>query len=185
VSSDKDKSSVFKVNSVNVKVDTLKFSIRDSKHDLLYKTLKPLATGLVKRQIQKAIAGAITIGMEYVDGQLVAVRDRMADAKDTEGASRMQALQDVNHGGIFVQFLPVTDGLYYSFSNASSRSHTQFGRASGVLNSRLSRISATLYSRRLGTPQDGLTEQQRRRMLPRKAKTGGLTREHSVSQLLC
>ncbi|KAI0743264.1 hypothetical protein BC629DRAFT_1599620 [Irpex lacteus] len=37
-SSDKDKSSVFKVKDVHVKVDTLKFSIRDSKHDLLYKT---------------------------------------------------------------------------------------------------------------------------------------------------
>jgi hypothetical protein len=28
---------VFKVNHVNVQVDTLKFSIRDSKHDILYK----------------------------------------------------------------------------------------------------------------------------------------------------
>jgi hypothetical protein len=96
VSAGKDKSSVFKVKNVSVKVATLKFSIRDSKHDLLYKTLKPLATGLVKRQIQKAIAGAITTGMEYVDGQLAAVRDRMEDAKATEGASRLQVLQDVS-----------------------------------------------------------------------------------------
>lgn len=50
VSSDKDKSSVFKVKNV-VKVNTLRFSIRDSKHNFLYKTLKPLATGLVKKQI--------------------------------------------------------------------------------------------------------------------------------------
>src|SRR5271170_7533116 len=98
VSADKDKSSVFKVKNVIVKVDTLKFSIRDSKHDLLYKTIKPLATGLVKKQIQKAIAGAITTGMEYVDGQLVAVRDRMADAKETESMTRMQVLQDVRGG---------------------------------------------------------------------------------------
>ncbi|KAF7429016.1 hypothetical protein PC9H_008254 [Pleurotus ostreatus] len=40
-----------------------------------------LATGLVKKQIQKAIADAITTGMEYVDGQLVAVRDGMQEAK--------------------------------------------------------------------------------------------------------
>jgi folate-dependent phosphoribosylglycinamide formyltransferase PurN len=51
-SAEKDKSSVFKVKNVNVKMDTLKFSIRDSKHDLLYKTLKPLATGLVKKQVR-------------------------------------------------------------------------------------------------------------------------------------
>jgi hypothetical protein len=96
VSAHKDKTSVFKVKNVVVKVDTLKFSIRDSKHDFLYKTLKPLATGLVKRQIQKAVAGAITTGMEYVDGQLVTVRDRVADAKETEGASRTEVLQDVS-----------------------------------------------------------------------------------------
>ena len=95
VSADKDKSSVFKVKNVVVKVDTLKFSIRDSKHDLLYKTLRPLATALVKQQIQKAIKDSITTGMEYVDGQLVGVRDRMASTKATEGESRTKVLQEV------------------------------------------------------------------------------------------
>ena len=95
VSADKDKSSVFKVKNVNVKVATLKFSIRDSKHDTFYKILRPLATGLVKRQLQKAIADAVTTGLEYVDGQLVGVRDRMAEAKATEDKTRMQALQEV------------------------------------------------------------------------------------------
>ncbi|KAG6885293.1 hypothetical protein C0993_003577 [Termitomyces sp. T159_Od127] len=94
VSAGKDRSSVFKVNSVHVKVDSLKFSIRDSKHDLLYKTLKPLATGLIKRQIQKAMQDAITTGLEYVDGQLVAVRDRMESAK-TKEEGRGQALKDL------------------------------------------------------------------------------------------
>ncbi|KAG6809329.1 hypothetical protein H0H92_000666 [Tricholoma furcatifolium] len=80
-SAGKDQSSVFKVHSVHVSVDSLKFSIRDSKHDLLYKTLRPLATGLIKRQIQKAIRDAITTGLEYVDGQLVGVRDKMEAAR--------------------------------------------------------------------------------------------------------
>ncbi|KAI0747079.1 hypothetical protein C8Q80DRAFT_1179196 [Daedaleopsis nitida] len=95
VSADKDKSSVFKVKNVNVKVGTLKFSIRDSNHDMLYKTLRPLATGLVKKQLQKAIADAVTTGLEYVDGQLVGVRDRMAEAKASEDKSRTQALQEL------------------------------------------------------------------------------------------
>lgn len=95
VSADKDRSSVFKVKNVNVKVGTLKFSIRDSKHDLLYKTLRPLATGLVKKQLQKAIADAVTTGLEYVDGQLVGVRDRMSEAKASEDKSRTQVLQEV------------------------------------------------------------------------------------------
>jgi len=95
VSANKDRSSVFKVRNVHVKVDSLKFSIRDSKHDLLYKTLKPLATALVKRQIQKAIAGGISTGLEYLDGQLVAVRDHMEEAKAKSDTTRTQALQDV------------------------------------------------------------------------------------------
>lgn len=80
---------------MHVKVDTLKFSIRDSKHDLLYKTLRPLATGLVKRQVQKALQDAVRTGLEYVDGQLVTVRDRMDEAKADENQSRTQALQEV------------------------------------------------------------------------------------------
>lgn len=55
VNTKRDKSSVFKVHSVNVKVDTLKFAIRDSNHDFLYKTLRPLATGLIKKQIEKYV----------------------------------------------------------------------------------------------------------------------------------
>lgn len=94
-SADKDKSSVFHVKDVNVKVDTLKFSIRDSKHDLLYKTLRPLATGLVKKQLQKAIADSVRTALEYVDGQLVGVRDRMAEAKADENRSRTQVLQEM------------------------------------------------------------------------------------------
>jgi len=99
-SSTKDHTSVFKVKSVNAKVASLKFSIRDSKHDLLYKTLKPLATGLVKKQIRKAIEDSVRTGLEYVDGQLVGVRDRMAEARSEEErggetVTKMQILQEM------------------------------------------------------------------------------------------
>ncbi|EJD07781.1 uncharacterized protein FOMMEDRAFT_16402 [Fomitiporia mediterranea MF3/22] len=97
VSAQKDPSSVYKVKNVNVKVDSLKFSIRDSKHDTLYNTLRPLATGLVKKQIQKALSGALTTGLEYVDGQLVGVRDRMNEAKASDEGSRTKVLQDLFH----------------------------------------------------------------------------------------
>ena len=90
-----DKSSLFRVHQVNVKVDGLKFSIRDSKHDFLYKTLRPLASGLIKRQIQKAIRDALVTSLEYVDGRLVDVKQRMDSARETEGQSQMEVLQDV------------------------------------------------------------------------------------------
>jgi hypothetical protein len=93
-----DKTSIFRVHDVHVKIDSLKFSIRDSKHDFLYKTLKPLATGLVKRQVVKAVRDAVRTGLEYVDGQLVGVRERVDSARKEgkeEGMSRTAVLQEV------------------------------------------------------------------------------------------
>ena len=78
-----------------MKVDTLKFSIRDSKHDALYKFLRPFATGIVKRQVQRALRDAIRTALELVDQQLVRVRDRMQEAKEGEEGSRTQALKEV------------------------------------------------------------------------------------------
>jgi hypothetical protein len=94
-SAEKDKTSVYKVKNVNVKLDTLKFSIRDSKHDLLYKTLRPLAAGVIKRQITKAIQDSLTTAFEYIDGQLVGVRDRYNEAKTSDETSRNEMLKSV------------------------------------------------------------------------------------------
>lgn len=52
---------------VNVSIDTLKFAIRDSNHDFLYKTLKPLATRLVKRQLEKAVGEAVALAVGAVE----------------------------------------------------------------------------------------------------------------------
>jgi len=74
-----DTTSVFQV-----KVDSLKSAIRDWKHVALFNSLRPLATGLVKKQIQKALQDVITTGLEYVDGQLVGVGERMNQAKASD-----------------------------------------------------------------------------------------------------
>lgn len=92
-SAEKDRSSVFKIKDIQTSIHTLKFSIRDSKHDTLYKMLGPLATGLVKKQLQKAISGAVRTALEYVDGQLVGVRDQMAEAKESEDKGRRDVLR--------------------------------------------------------------------------------------------
>ncbi|KAF5368710.1 hypothetical protein D9615_010299 [Tricholomella constricta] len=133
VSAGKDRSSVFKVQDVHVKVAALKFSIRDSKHDFLYKTLKPLATALVKRQIQKAMADAIHTGLEYVDGQLVSVRDRMESAKSEGGEGRAQKLQE-----LFKRKKEEVSTKPSTSSSTLGASHSQFKVVSNKRNSLLS-----------------------------------------------
>jgi len=94
-STTRDPSSLFNVHSVRVKVSSLKFAIRGSHYDFVYKTLRPLATVFPKKQVEMATKDALITGLEYVDGQLVAVRDCIETAKATEGQSRTDVLKDV------------------------------------------------------------------------------------------
>lgn len=169
---------MFKVKNVHVKVDTLKFSIRDSKHDFLYKTLKPLATGLVKKQIQKAIADAITTGMEYVDGQLVGVRDRMEDAKNTEGETRTQVLQDVSCFTFLFERVCMILMSECRCSNANKKNYRSSRSLTRTTRSlRSSRTRGTRFSLTLGTLPDGSTARRRRRTSQLTGLSGGLMRK--------
>lgn len=78
---------IFTVKQVVAKVDKLKFAIRDSKHDTLIKVIKPLATGIIKKQISKAAEQGIRDGLEDLDRQLVELRDRIERNKALEGKS--------------------------------------------------------------------------------------------------
>ena len=76
-----DRLNAFRVDHVKVKIDSLKFSVRDSKHDLLYKIVGPLVTTLVKKQIAKVITDAIITGCEHINNILVHFRNERAEAK--------------------------------------------------------------------------------------------------------
>ncbi|KEI39762.1 uncharacterized protein L969DRAFT_17670 [Mixia osmundae IAM 14324] len=93
ISSSDRKGHVFKTDSVKIKIDTLKFAIRDSKHSILYATLRPLASTLIKKQVAKAIEGAIRSGLEQLDAQLVDIRDRV-DSQTRSGASKTDAYKN-------------------------------------------------------------------------------------------
>ncbi|KAK1217909.1 hypothetical protein PQX77_019418 [Marasmius sp. AFHP31] len=98
----RDEARLFDIKKVAVKIEgSLKVSIRDSKHDVLYKTLKPLMMGLVKRQVQKAVESGIRSGFEFISEELIAVKQRMDEAQRAaeagegeEAVGRLQALQD-------------------------------------------------------------------------------------------
>jgi hypothetical protein len=62
---------------------------------VLYTTLRPLATRLIKSQISKAIQDGIRSGLAQLDSQLVEIRDRLDEAKDNEDLSRTSVIKDV------------------------------------------------------------------------------------------
>lgn len=86
---------VIRVNHVKANIDTFKFSIRDSKHDLLYKFIKGTASGVIKKAIATAIEVAIKTALEHLDDQLVEVRNTMDDAKKSDDTTRTDALKDL------------------------------------------------------------------------------------------
>ncbi len=177
-STKRDHSSVFRVQDVNVKIGSLKFAIRDSKHDFLYKTLRPLATALVKKQIQKAIRDTLKTGLEYIDGQLVAVRDRMAEAKATEGQSRTEVLKDVGLS-LCCESIVLSDinGTTRSSSKTRKKMHRSNLRIVVVHTSRWSRTKGTLFLFRMDILQGGSTEPQKSRRAQRQVIGGSRKRK--------
>jgi hypothetical protein len=66
---------VFKVKQVKAKIDKIDFAIRKSKHDLLVKIMRPLATSLIKSQICKAAEGGIRDALEKLNNHLTAAKE--------------------------------------------------------------------------------------------------------------
>ncbi|KAF5332450.1 hypothetical protein D9611_005445 [Ephemerocybe angulata] len=93
--SHRDPASFFTVQDVKCKVQGLKFSVRDSKHDTLYKTLKPLMMGLVKKQIGKAVADGVRSALGWVDGRMAEVKRKVELKRNEEGMSDAQVLSDM------------------------------------------------------------------------------------------
>lgn len=85
---------IFTVKQVNAKVDKLKFAIRNSKHDTLIKMLRPLSTGIIKKQIAKAAEQGIRDGLEDLDRQLIELRDRIERNKQIEGKGITDAFKE-------------------------------------------------------------------------------------------
>ena len=170
VSSDQDEYSVFKLH-------TLKFSTRDSKHNFFNKTFKPLATRLIKKQIKKASKGSITTGMEYFDGQLIDLRDRMVSVKATEGKGHTKVLQDVCYTLFFCsclnRFADVVHLFYIDVQENGRDFHSLPTVASGTHSSR-SCITNGTQSWTLGFLLGGSIAQRSTRMLPSMARIGSL-----------
>ncbi|KAK4689510.1 hypothetical protein P7C73_g600, partial [Tremellales sp. Uapishka_1] len=87
--------SVFKVNFVNVTIDNLRFAIRDSKHDILYKFIKVTANNIIKKAVSTAVQVALKKALQEVDNQLTEVRNNMEEAKRSDDTNRRERLKEL------------------------------------------------------------------------------------------
>ncbi|EFP80265.1 uncharacterized protein PGTG_06221 [Puccinia graminis f. sp. tritici CRL 75-36-700-3] len=93
IESSEAKDRVFVVKDVKIKVDKLAFGIRETKHNFLYSTLKPLAQSLVKKQISKAVEDGIRTGLGQLDAQFVDIRERLEAAEGDDKVSKMDVIK--------------------------------------------------------------------------------------------
>ncbi|GAA5882221.1 hypothetical protein JCM8547_006892 [Rhodosporidiobolus lusitaniae] len=87
------KNHAFKVIETKIKIDKLKFAVRESKHSTLINFLRPLATGLIKTAVTKAIEAAIRAGLEQADQQISDILERIEDANSEDGTNKIDALK--------------------------------------------------------------------------------------------
>ncbi|KAG2077942.1 hypothetical protein BDR04DRAFT_1147651 [Suillus decipiens] len=86
VPADEDRSSIFQVEDVHVEVHSLKFRIHDSRF---------FVAPVVKSHVEKVVAQAIRADLEYLDGQLVTMKDRMEETKTKEKLNSPEVFHDV------------------------------------------------------------------------------------------
>ncbi|GAA5918486.1 hypothetical protein JCM6882_008315 [Rhodosporidiobolus microsporus] len=87
------KNHAFKVVDVKIKIDKLKFAVRESKHSTLINFMRPLATGLIKSAVSKALEAAIRAALEQADQQISDINERLEDANQEEGTNKIEALK--------------------------------------------------------------------------------------------
>lgn len=60
----------FKVTSCKCNVDNLKLKVNESNHDILYKAIRPLLIGVIRKQVAKAIEGKVTEMLNRIDQRI-------------------------------------------------------------------------------------------------------------------
>lgn len=92
------RSFLFKTTSADThlpssQIDKLSFKLRDSKFQFFISVLKPLVTGLIKKNIAKVIVEAIRDGLVQLDAQLADISERIEAANEDEDTSTFDAIK--------------------------------------------------------------------------------------------
>ncbi|UZJ51024.1 hypothetical protein CBS101457_000344 [Exobasidium rhododendri] len=85
---------VFRVKEVKAKIQKIDFAIRKSKHDILVKILRPLATSLIKTAVCKAAEGGIRDALEKLNEHLTIAKEAEEGKKVDTLKARMSKTEE-------------------------------------------------------------------------------------------
>jgi hypothetical protein len=99
----------FHVLEASTKIDTLKFRLHDTKHDVLYTLLTPLVENKVKHQLESLITEKMKVAVEYLEENLQRIQDQV---------TRIQ--QNVNFGTINSNISSIAGSIGSNINNIAS-----------------------------------------------------------------
>ncbi|KAI7904249.1 uncharacterized protein BX663DRAFT_432187, partial [Cokeromyces recurvatus] len=113
-----DPTRTFKVTYCKCNVDNLSIKVNDSHHDILYKAIRPLVIGQIRKQISKGVEMKVIDTLNQIDQRLTSSITHMN-----------QKLQDKAYNA-----LPEEERVNLSAANTSSQAQTRHGFFSTVVN---------------------------------------------------
>jgi hypothetical protein len=70
IQSSSDSNHTFKVSNLKCNVENIKINVSESNHDILYKAIRPIVTGIIRKQIAKAIETKVRLALESLDRRI-------------------------------------------------------------------------------------------------------------------
>ncbi|KAI8877969.1 hypothetical protein K501DRAFT_337071 [Backusella circina FSU 941] len=70
IQSASDSDHTFKVSNLKCNVDNIKIRVSESNHDILYKAIRPIVTGIIRKQVARAIENKVRLALESLDRRI-------------------------------------------------------------------------------------------------------------------
>lgn len=111
----------FKVASCKCNVDNLKVKVNDSNHDILYKAIRPLVIGQVKKQVSRAIEEKITAMINQLDEKVTKSIVKMNQDLQMKAYEALPEEEKARQQPPAVSMARPRPGLFSTFVNVLNR----------------------------------------------------------------
>ncbi|KAL0146113.1 hypothetical protein V8B55DRAFT_1443688 [Mucor lusitanicus] len=111
----------FKVASCKCNVDNLKVKVNDSNHDILYKAIRPLVIGQVKKQVSRAIEEKVTAMINQLDEKVTKSIVKMNQDLQMKAYEALPEEEKARQQPPSVSMARPRPGLFSTFVNVLNR----------------------------------------------------------------